>query len=293
MSRVGVGDEDMARHGINTDSPLRGQARCGLCEDASGFAGGCLWPVLDAKDDALSRRIEMEADQTVLDEGSDCASVWILQRGLLRIQRYGPDGRRQIYSLVLPGEIVGYDLCGREGVSLETATECVLCQIDRRLFESRIERSSVLRRQLYQQQLVQLDRLRWMTWALGALRTEERICAFLALATRFMPTHGLPDGSVVLSMQISRSDMADLLGTTVESISRMTHRLQDDGVLSIIDPKRFRIRSVEELALLGQIGDELRNLPFGQSPALPRLREKSGPAPLPARDRASERRAVR
>jgi len=95
--------------------------------------------------------------------------------------------------------------------------------------------------------------LHWLTWSLGALSPEERFCAFLALSTRFMPYQAQPDGSAIVSMQMPRIDIADLLGTTVETICRINRKLAKAGIIEIKDPSHFRIPDLRRLTSLGQI----------------------------------------
>jgi CRP/FNR family transcriptional regulator len=148
---------------------------------------------------------------------------------------------------------VGFDGEFRKGVSVETATQSSLCRIDRRTFDRLVNRNDTLRAELFHQKQDQLDRFHWLTWSLGALIPEERLCAFLALASRFMPYQTLTDGSGVLSVILPRKDIADLLGTTVESISRIIHNLSNTGVIEIRDPTHLRLHNVRKLVSLGQI----------------------------------------
>jgi CRP/FNR family transcriptional regulator len=198
-------------------------------------------------------REDRAADSEVIAGGSPSHDVWLIRTGLLRLQRYAYDGRRQILSLFLPGEIIGFDGEFREGVSVETATQCGLCRIDRRKFDRMVDQDDILRADLFRQKQDQLDRLHWLTWSLGALGPEERLCAFLALSTKFMPYQLRPDGSGILSVQLPRKDIADLLATTVESTSRIVHKLSKTGVLEIIDPSHFRLLDLPRLIGLGQI----------------------------------------
>lgn len=237
---------------------------CAACPMNTGGAGGCLWPDPSATIGSSVQQIELPSDRSVLAESSRSESVWIVRSGFLRVQRFGYDGRRQILCLILPGEVVGYGLQLRDGLSVETATDCKLCRIDKRMFDHLMETDPDTRRAMYLQQMDQLDRLRWLTWAIGALKPRERLCAFLALSTRVMPYQPMPDGSGILSMQISRSDIADLLGTSVESISRITHRLHDAGVLVIRDPEHFQIVDLDGIVGLGRIERAFHSLPFGK-----------------------------
>ena len=218
-----------------------GSVRCGLPLGLPMICG-------DAR-----HREDRPADSEVIAGGSPSHDVWLIRTGLLRLQRHAYDGRRQILSLFLPGEIIGFDGEFREGVSVETATQCGLCRIDRRKFDRMVDQNDSLRADLFRQKQDQLDRLHWLTWSLGALGPEERLCAFLALSTKFMPYQPVADGTGILSVQLPRKDIADLLATTVESTSRIVHKLSKTGVIEIKDPSHFRLLDLPRLIALGQI----------------------------------------
>lgn len=209
------------------------------------------------------RREDLAPDSKVISGIEASHDVWSVRTGILRLQRYSYDGRRQILSLFLPGDIVGYEGQLREGLSVETATQCGLCRIDRRKFDTMLRSSRALRDEVFRQQQDQLDRLHWLTWSLGALGPTERLCAFLALSTAFMPYQRLPDGSGVLAMQLPRKDVADLLATTVESVSRIIHRLSEMDIVEIRDPSHFRVLALRKLIALGQIDGSFERLTHG------------------------------
>lgn len=198
-------------------------------------------------------REDKAADSEIICGGAASHDVWFIRSGILRLQRYGYDGRRHILSLFLPGEIVGFEGEFRRGVAVEAATQSGLCRINRRIFDRMLNDNDALRAEVFRQKQDQLDRLHWLTWSLGALSPEERYCAFLALATRFMPYLAETDGSAVLAMQLPRVDIADLLGTTVETICRINRKLSEAGIIAIKDPAHFRIPDLQRLTLLGRI----------------------------------------
>lgn len=211
---------------------------------------------------ASGQQVDLGADCEVIADQSRDHGVWLIRTGILRLQRFAFDGRRQIVSLFLPGEIVGYEHQRREGMSVVSATPCNLCRFDRRDFDTQLDEDPALRKDFDLQQTEQLGRLRWLTWSIGALRPEERLCAFLALSTRYMPYQPLPDGTGILSMLLSRADIADLLATTVESISRITRGLDESGVIEIRDPSHFRIIDRRTLTALGRVDSGFDTMPF-------------------------------
>jgi CRP/FNR family transcriptional regulator len=192
-------------------------------------------------------------DSEVISGDAKSHDVWFIRSGILRLQRHAYDGRRQIMSLFFAGEIVGFDGELREGVTVETATQSGLCRIDRRWFDRMVDQNVSLRAELFRQKQDQLDWLHWLTWSLRASRPEERLCAFLVLAIQFMPYQPLLDGTGVLSLYLPRRDIADLLGTTVETISRTVHKLAKTGIIEIRDPAHFRFLDLPRLIKMGKI----------------------------------------
>jgi CRP-like cAMP-binding protein len=207
------------------------------------------------------RQLDLDTDSEVMTGEGASRYVWFIRSGVLRLQRYGYGGRRQVLSLSLPGEIIGYETHLRNGMSIEAATPCSLFRIEKREFDAFLTDDPDLRAEFLRQQQQQYDRLLWLTWAIGALRPDERLSAFLALATRFMPYQPLADGTGVLSMLLSRPDIADLLSTTVETVSRITHRLAEMHVIEIEDPAHFRILDMKKLASIGRVDESLAGFP--------------------------------
>lgn len=203
------------------------------------------------------------ADQVLRPSGSDWTKISILRSGLVRVQRYAHEGRRHILSLVLPGEVLGSNR--DDGMTYESVTDCVVCEVDRRALGPRAATLADCAVPLYKQQMIQLERLRWMTWFIGALVAEERICVFLAYASRFMPAKTIPDGSVQLTMLLGRADLADFLGTTPETISRVTHKLQDSGLLVIHAAECFTILDLPRLKRRGHMSLHHDVLPFDRA----------------------------
>lgn len=202
------------------------------------------------------------ANRVVWDEGADPNFTAVLESGYLRLQRFGFDGRRQILCLFTPGDFVGGPKSWGAGYSVEASVDARLCRFDNRTFEQLIETDSDLRRIVYLLRSAKLDQLRWLTCLLGALAAEERVCAFLAVATKFMPSRATETGSIILTVDLPRQDIADLLGTSVESISRITNRLDTIGVLKIIDARSFEIPDLPSLMAMGCLQGTLQNIRF-------------------------------
>jgi CRP/FNR family transcriptional regulator len=239
-------------------------AACATCPARTRGICGAMGPEAHALIAAAAHRVEVPANRALWPSDRDPGVVAILREGYLRVQRHSAEGQRQVVSILLPGEVVGDEVTARPGYDVEAATAAVVCRVDRRVWDTLTRQQSGLRRALLALRTARLDRLRWATWAIGALRPEERLAGFFALATRVMGF--VPDrrGGGVLTLEVPRLDIADFLGTTVESFSRITHKMERDGVIEILDPTRFRIPDLERLIRLGCLDGTFETIRFPQ-----------------------------
>ncbi|GAA0292852.1 Crp/Fnr family transcriptional regulator [Rhodovulum strictum] len=202
------------------------------------------------------------ADKVLWHDDAPQTAVGIVLTGYLRFQRYSREGRRQILNLTVPGDLFGQETEGRAGYTLEAATEVRLCRFDRRSFDRLVADDGTLRRALYRFNAGRLERLRWLTWTIGALRPEERIVAFLLNARGFLPYRPLPDGAGLISLSVGRRDIADLLATSVETICRVFKALERDGLIRLLDASHILFLDLDALA-------ERAGLPHAAAPEDP------------------------
>jgi CRP-like cAMP-binding protein len=242
---------------------------CATCPLRSQAGGGCIWP---NEADASAERVEqtrMKRNDILLQNGKGHRNFWLLKSGFLRVVQYGRDGRRHVITVLRPGEVAGFAMPTSDAVTVEAASHVVLCQLDRKQFARRVSTDGDFRKKVYRQQLQQLDRMHWLIWSIGALTPEERLAAFFAQATVYMPSQRMPDGSIVLTQELPRSDVADLLSTSAETVSRFTHRLEGMGWIKIIDPAHFRILDLKAIARLGKLPEDAINTLDWEDEAVP------------------------
>lgn len=201
--------------------------------------------------DGGAHRVSLGADQALSADPAASPFVFMVRSGILRLVRYDLDGKRRILGMIFPGEVAGLDEAHSDGTSLEAMMPAELCRVDRRAFAAAERQDADIRRAVYRQRVTNLERLRWRIWVLGCLRPEERICALLAAGTLFMPFALRSDGGGVLTVTYSRTDIADMLSTTPETISRVLHVLARRGILRILGPSRFDILDMDQLVARG------------------------------------------
>ncbi|WP_338272474.1 Crp/Fnr family transcriptional regulator [Roseicyclus marinus] len=183
--------------------------------------------------------------------------IGVVSEGILRMQKSLPDGRQHVVGLLVAGDMFGRVFNGNMHFSVEAATDATVFQFQRGPMEDILMSSPELDRLILLNLTSELDRARdWMI-ILANPKVRSRLTGFiLLLCTKFqaitdlVSLHGT---DVHVRIPISRTDLAHLLGTRVESISRGLHALADDGLIEILRPDLVAIRCFE--ALTDEIGD--------------------------------------
>lgn len=226
------------------DCSLRGAALCGAV--AASKLPGVRTPKL--------RRFRR--DETIAGEGQPPDFMGVLRSGFVRREKLRPDGRRTVIGLACPGDQVGWWSQSLPAHTLEAATDVEICIFDARTVSRMMNQDSRFQWHVMQEAYFRHERQLEMIWLRGALTSRERIIAFLVRAAEVMPAETLPDGSVIVTVELSRRDWADLSNTTVESISRTLGYLAEKDLVTTVAPARYRIRDLSLLSRLAGIGPE-------------------------------------
>lgn len=226
-----------------------GAVSCAL-SDFPDFRGLPDWVREDLR--AICTPRTYEAGRTIIEASSRSELIGIVRDGILRMEKALPDGRRHVVGLLVEGDMFGRVFDGDMHFSVEAATDAEVFTFRRAPFEATLLRSPELDRLLLLNLLNELDRARdWMI-ILANSKVRGRLAGFiLLLCTRFLTVDHLitiADRAIRVRIPVSRPDLAHLLGTRVESISRAFHALADEGLIEILRPDLVDIRQIEALS---------------------------------------------
>lgn len=187
--------------------------------------------VSDIWDGAL--RLDFAAGEEVYGQEESADLIYSLVKGSIRTSHLLADGRRQIGDFYYAGDVFGVETGPAHRFSAEALTDCEVMVVKRAgsvAFESgRVEKL------VWAATATELARAQTHMLLLGRATACERVARFLLdMADRFR-------GDLV-TLPMSRQDMADYLGLTIETVSRMLGRLQADGVVEFAGSRRFRVR---------------------------------------------------
>lgn len=211
----------------------------------------------------LSRIKRYSAGEVIVGEQEEIPFVGNVVSGVLRMQMTMLDGRQQIVGLLMPSDMFGRVFASVSHVSIEAATPVTLCCYNRASFEGLLARFPELEHKLLISIQDELRAAQDCIILLGCQSVMERIATFLLIVRRRSPASSRSASGTadVVTVPISRRDMAAYLGTTVESISRSIQEMARDGVLRIIDPQHLEILDERRLLLLSGRGEAEPDMP--------------------------------
>ena len=196
----------------------------------------------------FSTRVTCAAGKTVFAEGDEADSVYEIVRGMLKIYKLLPDGRRQITGFLSAGHLLGLADDDSYLYAAEAVTEVTLCRYPRARLDRLIDEVPGFARILLAATSDELRAAQDQMLLLGRKDAMEKIASFLLMLCERQARAAAEDE---VHVPMGRSDIADYLGLTTETVSRTLTRLKGEGTLALPTPGQIRIRDrdrLEELA---------------------------------------------
>jgi len=196
----------------------------------------------------LGRRVTVQSGQTVMWEGDDSMVVANVIEGTLKLATATGDGREQIVGVVYASDFIGRPFGARTPHSVTALTDARLCLFPRGGFDGFAMRHAELQHRLLQRTLDDLDRTRaWMV-LLGRKSAREKVATFLLDMHRRLQA----DSDGVIALPLSRQQIADVLGITIETVSRQMTEMEREGVIDLVGRRGVRLVNMTALERLSE-----------------------------------------
>lgn len=183
---------------------------------------------------------DYRAHAVLFREGEPCRHLYVLRRGQVKLTTALADGREQILGIRVAGQLLGFETLDDEfyPYTAVALTPVDACRITHKDMLRILEQDPAVALRVIRRLNRELERAQARIRDLGLKKAHERVASFiLSLA---------PEGSEAppaLPLVLSRQEMADLLGLTIETVSRVIAELKRNG---IIQPVRGAIRILDE-----------------------------------------------
>lgn len=206
---------------------------------------------------SICRPRTYRAGEVVAEVGTHPSFIGVVSTGILKMEKTLPDGRQHVVGLLVDGDVFGRVFDGKMQFTVEAVTDATVFELWRGPMEALLRQSPELDRVILLNLMNELDRARDWMMILANPKVRGRLAGFLLLVCkRFRTVDHLvtvDHSEIRVQIPLNRKDLAHLLGTRVESVSRGLHALAKDGLIEIVRPDLVAIRQVE--ALVDEVGD--------------------------------------
>ena len=188
--------------------------------------------------DAFAEIVRFHSGQEICSQGRRVEHWYFLISGAARRCAIRLDGRRQIVDLLLPGDFFGFAFGDQSDATIEAvAKDTIVAGYPRRQIEVLAESDPKIARELREIAFTALSRMQSQLLILGRITAREKVSSFiLEMATRL--SNG--DANNVL-LPVSRYDIADYLGVSVETVSRALSDLKQRGTIKFLSTRTVNI----------------------------------------------------
>ncbi len=195
---------------------------------------------------AHTRLVNYQSGDELAGERMPAESYATVIRGVVKLTKRLEDGRQQIVGLQFAPDLLGRLNANENAVSVEAASDVNLCRIPKAALERMVKSNPALAERLMAQALRELDEARdWMV-TLGRKTAAEKVASFLLLIATHLDPETVGDKRR-FELPLSRADIADFLGLTVETVSRQLSKLRTDGVISIVANRHIEVPKLSKL----------------------------------------------
>jgi CRP/FNR family transcriptional regulator, nitrogen fixation regulation protein len=173
--------------------------------------------------------ISVQREQEIHGQGVRATSCYRILSGCVRMVKLMEDGRRQVGEFLMTGDLLGFDALETHDFAAEAVSDVVLRRYPRRMVDALAEGSVLLARRLRDLTSISLRTAHTRMLLLGRKTASERIATFLLEMAERLPQAR----ACMVDLPMSRTDIADHLGLTIETVCRILAHLRRDGTIAI------------------------------------------------------------
>ena len=229
-----------------------GPNACDICAVRHRALCGALSGDEISRLNAMAFRRTFTAGELILSDSEVPEFFGNIISGVVKLSKVTHDGRQQIVGLQFASDFIGRPFAARNPFYAEAASEVELCCFRKKQFEDLVRDIPDLEHRMFQHTLDELDAARaWMV-LLGRKSAEERIASFIMLVVDRVRQIGCGHSgafgeTMEIDLPLTRAEIADYLGLTIETVSRQFTRLKTRGLIDVVRGRRIAIRDIAAL----------------------------------------------
>lgn len=212
-----------------------------------------------ARLNAIAHFKRYRAGQVILRDNEEPDYFANVVSGVVKLTKSMADGRQQIVGLQFASDFLGRPYRSRNPYFAEAASEVTLCTFERGRFERLVDEIPGIERRLFEHTLDELDAAQEWMLLLGRKSAGEKVASFLLLVAKRTRQVGCETSTnfnfARFDLALSRNEIADYLGLTIETVSRQITGLRRAGIIELGGTRTI---IVPELSRLARAAEETR-----------------------------------
>jgi CRP/FNR family transcriptional regulator len=197
----------------------------------------------------ISRLKTQSKQQYLVMQDTPSNKLFNIVSGVAAVEKISSSGRKQIIAFLFSGDFVGLSHFDTYEYSIRSITEVTAYEFKRDNLSALAEELPTLKENLEEIYSLILSLSLEQVYLLGQLKACERVCFLITQMLKRIPEASAEQ----LDFPMTRTDIADYLGLTVETVSRSFSQLKRDGVISSMSPNSICILQQETLETLASI----------------------------------------
>lgn len=188
--------------------------------------------------------LHVARDREIYAEGDPAGALFRVVAGVVRTCKFLSDGHRQIDAFHVTGDVFGFEIGAGYRLSAEAVCDCTLISYPRRGLENLAASNDALSQGLLSYAMRSMARAQDHSLLLGRRSAVAKVAAFLMEWARHSP------GAQTVALAMTRQDIADYLGLTIETVSRTLSQLERSAVIELSTTRQIRFRDPTALRQL-------------------------------------------
>ncbi len=181
--------------------------------------------------------MRVEADEEIYAEGDAASFFYRVEQGVVRVCKYLSDGRRQIDAFYTAGDVFGFEAGETYEFCAEGVTNCTLTPVRRNGLERMVAGNDAMALKLFSYAMQCVQRSRAHALLLGRGSAAQKLATFLSDLFAAKP------GNTDIELAMTRQDIADYLGLTIETVSRTLSQFERDGIIALATSRRIILKN--------------------------------------------------
>lgn len=178
-------------------------------------------------------------------QGERVMSYANILKGVVKLTKVLADGRQQIVGLQFAPYFIGHPFSVESSLSAEAATDTEICAISKSVLDRMVATTPGMERHLHNQAQVELEEARDWMLTLGRKTAREKVASLLCLIATHCDHHR--DHALDFELPLTRQDIGDFLGLTIETVSRQMTKLRQEKLIEVENNRHITILDIHRL----------------------------------------------